>query len=57
MNIRINYVEPKILFFTLDSIDRIIKVDIKHNYALIAYDKVDEMITYNKKLVNKFYNK
>lgn len=55
VNIRTSYSIPNILFLKLGSIDQIITVNLDNREALLSVDKIDEIINYNKILLQKFY--
>ncbi len=55
VNIRTSYSTPNILFLKLGSIDQIITVNLDNKEALLSVDKISEIINYNKKLLQKFY--
>lgn len=55
INIRASYSNPILSFLPYDSIEGIINVDLDHDDALVAKNKVEEMISYNKLLLQKFY--
>ncbi len=57
INIRTSYTQPVLHFLPLNSIDQIIDVDIDKSEALLAKDKIDEILKYNKRLLKKFYSK
>jgi len=40
----------------LDTIDKIISVDIDNEDAIVAKDKIKAMVEYNRRLLEKFYH-
>lgn len=55
INIRTSYSDPNMLFLQLDSINNVIIVDLNKNDALLAKKNIQEVLDYNKKLLQKFY--
>ncbi len=56
INIRTSYAQPVLHFLPLNSIDQIIDINIDKSEALLAKDKIDEILEYNKRLLKKFYS-
>ncbi|GEM_PF-948720 len=55
VNICASYKEPNLFFLQRDNIENIIKVDITKEDALLSKDRIQDIIEYNKRLINKFY--
>ncbi len=54
-NVRTSYAQPILSFLQLDTIDKIIHVDIDNEDAIVAKDNINAMVEYNKRLLEKFY--
>ena len=56
INVRTSYAQPILSFLQLDTIDGIINVDVDNKDAIVAKDKINEMVEYNRRLLKKFYH-
>lgn len=55
-NVRTSYTRPILSFLQLDTIDKIISVDIDNEDAIVAKDRINDMVEYNRRLLEKFYH-
>ncbi len=55
-NVRTSYSQPILSFLQIDSIDNIITINVERGDAKIAIDRINDMVEYNRRLLEKFYH-